>query len=201
MKTIGYLRVSTSKQDADSQRLAILDYANKNGLKIDEWIEVEVSSRKGFEARRINELCEKLNEGDTLILSELSRLARSMPQVISLVYGLIQSKRNIVAVKENLKLTDPLDMTGKVMIGLLSLFVELERDLISLRTKEGLASRKAAGVKLGKPKGLIQKSKLDVHLDEIKNLLHHRVPKTAISRLMKTSRSNLETYLTKRGIS
>jgi len=114
------------------------EYARKNGLKIDEFIEVEISSRKTSEARKIDVLLKKLNIGDLFLVSELSRLGRSVSQVIQIVDALIKEQVGFVAVKENIRLNGKHNIQSKTMVTLFGLFVEIERDLISERTKQGL---------------------------------------------------------------
>ena len=141
-----------------------------------------------------------LEDADTLIVTELSRLGRSTAEVIGLVNELIKKQVRVIAIKQNLDIKKH-DMTSKVMITLFSLFSELERDLISLRTKEALANKKARGIQLGKPKGTIQKSKFDNDLDKIKELLNLglSVRKIAIF-LGYTNHIGLNTYIKKRDI-
>ncbi len=146
---IAYIRVSTNNQDTQNQKLEIYEYARKHNLQIDQFIEVEASTRKSPKNRRIEELLAKVNNNDTLIITELSRLGRSTSEVIDLVNSLINIE----------------------VVTMFSLFSELERDLISSRTKEALASKKAQGMKLGKPKGTMQKSKFDKDIERIKELL------------------------------
>lgn len=169
-KTIAYIRTSTDKQDLNNQKLEIFEYAKKHKLSVDDFIQMSISSRKNSKERRIDELMEKLDGADTLIVTELSRLGRSTAEVIGLINELINKKVRVIVIKQNLDIRQH-DMTSKVMITLFSLFSELERDLISLRTKEALASKRAQGIKLGKPKGTIQASKFDKDVDKIKELL------------------------------
>lgn len=169
-KTIAYIRTSTDKQDLNNQKLEIFEYAKKHKLTVDDFIQMSISSRKNSKERRIDEMMEKLDGADTLIVTELSRLGRSTAEVIGLVNELINKKVRVIVIKQKLDICQH-DMTSKVMITLFSLFSELERDLISLRTKEALASKRAQGIKLGKPKGTIQASKFDKDADKIKELL------------------------------
>ena len=200
MKTIAYLRVSTDKQSLDSQRLSILDYAHKQGIKIDDFIKLQVSSQKSVGKRRISELLEQMNHGDMLIVSELSRLGRSLGQIIQIVDELIKRKNKFIAVKENIVLTGNgrQDMQTKVMIAMFGLFAEIERDLISERTKQGLAVAKAKGKLLGRPKGSLGKSKLDGREEEIKNLLLKTVSKSSIAKIMEISRTALYEFIKSR---
>lgn len=199
-RAIAYIRVSTDNQDVDKQRFEILDYAHKRRMRIDEFISIEISSRKTAKKRRIDELMYKLKEGDTLIISELSRLGRSTPEILSLVNALVERKVRLIAIKQQIDLRGSQDITSKVMITVFSLMAELERDLISSRTKEALAVIRRSGVKLGRPAGKIGASKLDGHEEEIKRLLAASVSKAAIARTLKTARFNLYYFMKSRGI-
>ena len=202
-KNLAYIRVSTDRQDVGNQRLEILEYARRHDLRIEDFIEVEISSRKSLKERRIIETLERLSAGDTLIVSELSRLGRSTSEVIELVNQLAQHHIGLMAIKQGLKIPangERLDMQAKMVVTMFSLFAELERDIISERTRQALAAKKAQGRQLGKPRGTIQHSKLDGHIDEIRRLLAHRVPMTAIARLLSTSRTNLAAYIRTRNL-
>ncbi len=201
-KVLGYLRTSTDKQEINNQRLEILEYARKEGLLVSDFIEVQISSRKSVKDRRIDELLGKLNFGDTVIATELSRIGRSTVEVITIINELIKNGIDIVIVKQGLKINagNKDDMTSKVMVTMLSLFAELERDLISHRTKEALRSKKAQGQVLGKPKGTIQKSVYDKHRDRIIELLSLglSVQKIAQKHLGLKYSSSLSGYVNKR---
>ena len=199
-KIIGYVRVSTARQDADNQRHEILEHVNKNHLHVDDFIEAEMSSRKDKKQRRITELMETLEPGDTLIVSELSRLGRSTSEVIDIVNELIAKEIEFIAIKQGLNIVGKHDMQSKVMVTMFSLFAELERDIISERTRSALAAKKAGGKKLGKPKGTLQESKLDPHQEQIKEFLKHGVAKSAIARMLGTSRTNLASYIQTRDL-
>jgi DNA invertase Pin-like site-specific DNA recombinase len=199
-KTIAYIRTSTDKQDLNNQKLEIFEYAKKNKIEIDDFIQMTISSRKNSKERRIDEMLSVLNDADTLIVTELSRLGRSTAEVIGLVNELIKKQVRIIVLKQNLDIKEH-DMTSKVMITLFSLFSELERDLISLRTKEALATKKAQGIKLGKPKGTIQKSKFDKDIGKIKELLGLGLSVRKIATFLGYSNHiGLNTYINKRGI-
>ncbi|CAB5110234.1 hypothetical protein D3OALGA1CA_1979 [Olavius algarvensis associated proteobacterium Delta 3] len=200
MKTIAYLRVSTDKQDLNNQKLEILEYGRKNGFNIDDFFEVEMSSRKTPKQRRINELTKRLCEGDTLIVSELSRLGRSVGQVVSFVDGLIKSKIRLISIKERLDLNGKHDLQSKTMLTMFTLFSEIERDLISERTKQGLAAARAKGKILGRPRGSIGKSKLDGKERVIAEDLKYGVSKAAIARKLGVSRTSLVNFIKTREI-
>jgi DNA invertase Pin-like site-specific DNA recombinase len=201
-KIVAYIRASTDKQDLTNQRHEILTYTNKNNLKVDEFIEIQISSRKTAKQRRISELLEKLNKADTVIVTELSRIGRSTSEIIEIIASLLKEKIQLILIKQNLVISyDKYDMTSKVMITFFSLFAELERDLISLRTKEALKAKKANGVKLGKPKGTIQKSKFDKDIDKVKELLSLGLSVRKIAKYLGYSNHlSLNSYLNKRNI-
>jgi DNA invertase Pin-like site-specific DNA recombinase len=199
-KIIAYLRASTSKQDLSHQKLELLEFARKKALSIDEFVEVTISSRKTSKQRRIDELLETLDDADTLMVTELSRLGRSTAEVISLVNALAQRGIRIIILKQNLDISQQ-DMNAKVNLTLFSLFAELERDLISLRTKEALASKKRQGQILGKPKGTIQKSKFDKDSEKIKELLGYGLSVRKIAKVLGyKNHIAINTYVTKRNL-
>jgi len=199
-KVVAYLRASTDKQDLNHQKLEVLEFARRQGLHIDEYVEITVSSRKTSQQRRIDELLRKLDETDTLIVTELSRLGRSTAEVIALVNALIERNIRVIALKQNLAI-DRQDMNSKIIITLFSLFAELERDLISLRTREALAAKRAQGQRLGKPKGTIQKSKFDKDVARIKELLGYGLSVRKIAKVLGcSSHIALNTYINKRGL-
>jgi DNA invertase Pin-like site-specific DNA recombinase len=199
-KTIAYIRTSTDKQDLNNQKLEIFEFAKKNKLEVDDFIEMTISSRKTSKERRIDEMLSVLNDADTLIVTELSRLGRSTAEVIGLVNELIKKQVRVIAIKQNLDMKQH-DMTSKVMITLFSLFSELERDLISLRTKEALANKRAQGIQLGKPKGTVQKSKFDKDIIKIKELLALGLSVRKIANFFGYSNHiGLNTYISKRNL-
>lgn len=199
-KIIAYLRASTDKQDLNHQKLEILEFARKKEIRIDEFVEITISSRKTSKQRRIDELVGMLTETDTLVVTELSRLGRSTVEVISLINALVQRNVRVITIKQNLDISSH-DMNSKIIITLFSLFGELERDLISLRTKEALAAKKASGLQLGKPKGTLQKSKFDSNLDRIKELLGYGLSVRKIAKVLGySSHIALNTYINKRSL-
>ncbi len=199
-QNIAYIRTSTSKQDTDNQKLQIFEYAHQQNIHIDEILFIQISSGKSLIQRRINELMEKLDAGDTLIVTEISRLGRSTSEVIQLINTLLNSQIRIIALKQGIDIRQN-DMSSKIIITLFSLLAELERDLISLRTKEALAVKKRNGVVLGKPKGTIQKSKFDKDITRIKELLSLGVSIRRISTILGYSNAvGLTKYIKSRNI-
>lgn len=183
-KYLAYLRTSTDKQDLNNQKMEVLEYANRQDIKIDDFIAISMSSRRAQRARRIDELLEKLNPDDTLLVTELSRLGRSTGEVIDLIDHLLQADIRIVVLKQNLLLNkEQDDIQSLTMITLLSLFAQMERMMISRRTKEALAAKKARGIQLGKPKGTIQTSVYDKDVEKIRDLIKMGVSMRKISKL------------------
>ena len=195
MKTIAYLRVSTTTQDCDNQRLAILDYAQRQRLTIDQFISVDASSTKSLTQRGIPKLLEPLEEKDLLLVSELSRLGRSVGQIVTLVDQLIGKRVRLVAIKEGISLCGTTDIKTKAMVTLFSLFAEIERDLISQRTKEGLAKARAYGKQLGRPKGRLGKSRLSGKEEDIRLLLKKGVSKASVARIMDVSETAVHHFI------
>jgi len=199
-KTLAYLRASTDQQETNNQKLEILEFARKKEITIDDYIELTISSRKSQKQRRIEELISRLKPSDTLIVTELSRLGRSTAEVISLINALVENNVRVMILKQNMDINQH-DMNSKIIITLFSLFGELERDLVSARTKEALAAKKAQGQVLGKPKGTIQKSKFDPHVEKIKELLEMGLSVRKIAKVLGYSNHiALNTYINKRHI-
>ncbi|ACM18958.1 resolvase-like serine recombinase [Geotalea daltonii FRC-32] len=194
-QTFAYLRVSTSHQDVKNQRFEILDYSQRNGLRVDHFIEVEMSSRKGSGERMIDHLLQRLNPGDSVIVSELSRIGRSTVEVLNIVKQLTEMGVALIAIKQNMTVSGNGNVQSKVMVTLFSLFAELERDLISERTKRALEAKKAAGVKIGRPKGRTSASKLDGVEEQIRELLRKKVSMASISKIFEVSRGTVYNFI------
>ena len=167
-KIYAYLRVSTDKQDLENQKFAILQYTNDKKLGNVEFIEEAVSGRISWKNRKLKDLIDNLQSGDNLIVAELSRLGRSMLEIMKLLSILLRKGVNVYVVKGNYELKD--DIQSNVFTFAFSLASEIERELISQRTKEALAKRKTEGKKLGRPKGSYS-SKLDEKREYIEELL------------------------------
>jgi len=173
-KIIGYIRISTDRQDLDKQRHLLLEHARRQHLFIDEFVEIEMSSRKSNAARRIDELIAKLDTGDLLLVAELSRLGREMLQVLNIINALSEKGVEITFIRQP-ELSTSGDY-GKLLLAIYSYFAEAERTFISLRVKQGLAAARAKGVKLGRPKGSRNRERiLDAHRDEILKCLRRGV--------------------------
>ena len=153
VKTVAYLRVSTAQQDVRSQRLAILEYTRIQDFPIDNFIEATASGQASEKRRRLDELMSVLQRGDRLVVSELSRLGRSLGQIVAILDALAKAGVAFVAIKENIRVEGKHDIQTMVMTTLFALFAEVERDLISERTREGLAEARSSGTKLGVQEG------------------------------------------------
>lgn len=170
MKAIGYTRVSSDKQDLQKQEHLLLKYAQQHDLRIQDFIEVEISSRRDTKERRIDELLDRLDEGDVLLVAELSRFGRNMFEVIDIINQLGENGVEVIFVRQpELSTAGP---HRKLLLAIYSYFAEAEREFISVRTKQGLAAAKASGKKLGRPKGSRDKERvLDPHREQIKEYL------------------------------
>ncbi|KJS29357.1 MAG: resolvase [Desulfatitalea sp. BRH_c12] len=194
-KIVGYIRVSTDKQTVENQEHAILKYCSREKLHVGDWYKLEMSSRRTTKQRRIEELLETLKSGDTLIVSELSRLARSVGQIAIIVDALRENGVRFISLKEGIQINGKKDIQTKVMITMFSLFAEIERDLISERTKEGLERARAQGKLLGRPKGRLGFSKLDGKESQIKELMDKGVTRANIARIVGVSWPTLQNFL------
>ena len=192
----GYTRVSTEKQDYERQKLEILEYANLQGWKIDRFLQSKASSRKGEKERGVDVLKEAAERGDVevIVFSELSRLGRSVGELCRLINHLVdECGVALHFLKERLELQKgKRDIASKVMLTQFSLLAEIERDLISERTKSALAARKAQGVKLGRPAG---HSKLDQHTEQIREWVELGVTNKSIARNLNCAANTLSIWL------
>lgn len=193
MTTYGYLRVSTLEQNTEKNKLEILQFANNNRLGNVEFIEEQISGRANYKNRQLGLLLNHMGQGDILIVPELSRIARSITQIFEVIEIAKQKSITLYSLKENFNSSDK-SITSTVATTIFALVAQIERDLISMRTKEALQAKKQSGVKLGRPHGK-GKSKLDEHKDDILKLVALNVPKTVIAKQYKTSTVNLHGFL------
>ena len=190
----GYIRVSTDKQTVENQRFEINRFIKKNGLHVDSWIEETISGAVSPDKRNLGKLIEKTKKGDLIICSELSRLGRNMFMIMSILNILMERGVIIYTVKEKYKLGE--DLTSKVLAFAFSISAEIERSLISQRTKEALQRKKAEGVKLGRPKGKRNaKHKLSGCENKIRRMLNEGYPKNLISKQLNVSPSTLYLFM------
>src|SRR5574341_741368 len=193
-RTIAYLRVSTADQDIEKNKFDILKLANEKGLGQVQWVEETVSGRVSWRKRQIGPILDSLQAGDHLIVSELSRLGRSMLECMEILSIASQKGIQIYAVKGNWRLDNSIQ--SKIIAMAFSMAAEIERDLISQRTREALAARRQAGMKLGRPKG-VGRSKLDQYRLEIEALLANGSTQKFIALRYGTTDANLSRWMKK----
>ncbi len=155
---VGYLRVSTGKQHLINQKEEILRYAESKQIKVDQWVTEIVSGKKNEKERKLGSLLRKLKAGDTLIVTEISRLSRTMTDIMAIMGKCLRKNIRLYTTKEGYTFDDSIN--SKVLCFAFGLVAEIERNLISMRTKEALAMRKANGVVLGRRKGSLTKMKI-----------------------------------------
>ena len=192
----GYLRVSTDKQTLENQQFEIINFCNKEGVKIDKWVTETISGTKDFEKRKLGKVLKKLKSGDILICSEISRLGRNLLQIMTILNICMRKDTQVWTIKDNFRLGA--DIQSKVLAFAFSLSAEIERNLISQRTKEALARIKASGRKLGREVGSRNKKHiLDGKEGDVIKLLNKGVSKAQIARLLNVSVFTIYTFLKK----
>lgn len=196
-QTVAYLRVSTTDQDVAKNKADILHLVNEKDLGRVAWVEEYVSGHVSWRKRKLAQILDDLKSGDNLIVSELSRLGRSMLECMEILSIATQKEVNIYAVKGNWQLDQSLQ--SKIVAMAFSMAAEIERDLISERTKEGLLARKQAGVRLGRPRG-VGKSKLDPYRPEIEALLDNGSTQKFIAQRFNTTEANLSRWMKKHSL-
>lgn len=197
-RCIAYLRMSTNGQDIEKDKGAILKLANEKDLGRVEWVEdAGVSGRISWRQRKIAGILDDLKAGDALIVSELSRLGRSLLDILEILKIASEKQIRVYAVKNNWQLDGSLQ--SKILSAVLGLAAEIEAALISERTKAGLAAARAKGKMLGRPRGP-GKSKLDQFRPEIEALLKNGSSKSFVARRYQSSVANLHGWLKMRGI-
>ena len=195
----GYIRVSTNKQDVDNQKFEITKYAESHGFVVDEWIEETISGTKDPNKRKLGKILQEVGSGDIIICAEISRLGRSLFMVMDILNLCMTKEVNVWTIKENYKLGT--DISSAILAFAFSLSAQIERDLISARTKEALAKKKAEGVKLGHPKGAFSKiTKLTGCENTIQILLDRGNSYAAIARSLDVDRSTLSRFCKSRDI-
>lgn len=194
-RVIAYVRVSTNKQDLKNQRFEIERYCSLNNITVDEWDSDIASGTVKVKDRRAGALLDKLQSGDTLIVSEVSRISRSIRTIFDVVQDLIERGVAVISVKEGVKFGS--DLTSTVMLAGLGLAAEIERKMISARTREALARKKSEGMKLGRPLGTHRPEHRKLHGkdEEILRYMRRRVSKAAIARLLDVNVGTLRTYI------
>lgn len=195
----GYCRVSTNHQTEENQHFAIQNFANKNNIHIDCWIEEKISSSKKLEKRKLGSLLKQIQKGDILITTEISRLGRSLLEVMKILQMCLEKDCQVWTLKENFRLGS--DIQSKVLAFAFGLSAELSKSLLQERVKESLARLRANGKKLGRPEGAQSKIlKLDKNQEKLKNMLKKGISKTKIAKQLNIDRSTLYYWLKKNNI-
>lgn len=193
----GYIRVSSDKQTVENQRFEINNFARAHNLDIGGWIEETISGVKNYDKRELGKLLKKVKKDDLIICAELSRLGRNLFMIMEILNLCMSRECKVWTIKDNYRLGE--DIQSKVLAFAFGLSAEIERNLISQRTKEALARKRAEGVVLGRPKG--RKSshvKLSGHEETIKTLVQRKVPKTKIAQIFGVNRMTVDSFIRKR---
>jgi len=195
----GYCRVSTAHQHEENQHFVIEQFAKNNNLSIDVWIEEKISSSKKLQDRKLGALLKKLQSGDILITTEISRLGRSLLEVMNILQTCLERDCQIWTLKENFRLGT--DIQSKVLAFAFGLSAELSKSLLQERVRESLARLKANGKKLGRPIGAQSKQlKLSKNKKRINTLITQGVSKNQIARIMRVNKSTLYNFLNNTGL-
>src|SRR5690554_1470091 len=190
----GYIRVSTDRQTVENQRFEINQFSEKNLFVVDKWIEETISGTKNLEDRKLGKLLKRMKKDDILICSELSRLGRNLLMIMGILNECMNRDIQVWTIKDNYRLGS--DINSKVLAFAFGLSAEIERNLISQRTKEALARKRAEGVILGRPKGSkSSKTKLTGQEKRIKELLEKKVSYSAIGRILGVHRLTVSSFV------
>ena len=190
----GYIRVSTDKQTVENQRYEINQFCGKSGIVVDKWFGETISGSKKLEERQLGKLLKKMKKEDVLVCSELSRLGRNLLMIMGILNECMNRDIEVWTIKDNYRLGS--DISSKVLAFAFGLSAEIERNLISQRTKEALARKKAEGVILGRPKGSRSaKTKLTGQEKKIRELLDRKVSYSAIGRILGVHRLTVSNFV------
>ena len=196
--TYGYIRVSTDKQTVENQKFEITNFCKREKLQVDGWIEETISGSKNYDKRKLGELLKIIKKEDLIICAELSRLGRNLFMIMEILNICMKKECRVWTIKDNYRLGD--DIQSKVLAFAFGLSAEIERNLISQRTKEALKLKRAEGVVLGRPKGRKtnpQKHKLYAMKEIIDELLIIGVSQRCIAKNLHVDRNTLARFLGK----
>ena len=190
---IAYLRISTGKQNLANQKEEIRRFAEHRNLVIHQWVTEVVSGRKNEKERKLGALLKKLKQGDTLIVTELSRLSRTLTDIMTIMGQCLEKKIILYSTKDNYAFDNSIN--SKVLCFAFGLVAEIERNLISMRTKEALALKRAEGIKLGRRKGYTPKLNILIeNRHQIIRMLHQGESIARICRTHKVSRDTFNEF-------
>lgn len=190
----GYIRVSSDKQTVENQRFEINNFCNREGLIIDGWIEETISGTKAYNKRQLGILLKRIKKDDLIICAELSRLGRNLFMIMEILNICMSKECKVWTIKDNYRLGE--DIQSKVLAFAFGLSAEIERNLISQRTKEALARKKAEGITLGRPKGRKStKYKLTGKETLIIELINSGISKRKIAQICKVDRNTLTRFI------
>lgn len=193
----GYIRVSTDKQTVENQRFTINRFCDEQNIHIDCWIEETISGTKTYDKRALGDLLKNIKKGDLVICAELSRLGRNLFMIMEILNICMRKECKVWTIKDNFRLGD--DIQSKVLAFAFGLSAEIERNLISQRTKEALAKKRSEGIVLGRPKGSKSKCvKLSGHEEVIRALREKNVSKCEIARIFGVHRTTVDTFIKNR---
>ncbi len=194
--TYGYIRVSTDKQTVENQRFEINEFCKKENLTVDGWIEETISGTKNYDKRKLGTLLNQVQKDDLIICAELSRLGRNLFMIMEILNICMNKDCKVWTIKDNYRLGD--DIQSKVLAFAFGLSAEIERNLISQRTKEALKAKRAEGVVLGRKKGT-RNVKLNKICAEnhnfIKNKVKNEISVPKIAKMIGVSKGTLYRYL------
>lgn len=196
----GYIRVSTDKQTVENQRYEINNFCERQEILVNKWIEETISGAKNVDDRKLGKLLKKMKKGDILICSELSRLGRNLLMIMGVLNECMNRDIQVWTIKDNYRLGS--DINSKVLAFAFGLSAEIERNLISQRTKEALARKRAEGVILGRPVGSkSSKTKLTGQEKKIQELLDKKVSYSAIGRILGVHRLTVSSFVKRENFS
>lgn len=198
MSVIGYIRVSSAKQTCEHQHFEIEQFAHLNNIVVDKWVEETISSRKPLNKRKLGQLLNELQSGDILIAAEISRLGRSLLEVMRILETCLNKNCQVWTIKEHYRLGN--DIQSKVMAFAFGLSAEIERNLISQRTKASLDNIRASGKKLGRPlSAQSKKLKLSRNAKKIKKLLDLGITRYRIAKMMNVRQTTVDRFIKRMG--
>ena len=194
MTVYAYIRVSTQMQTRESQEFEIRNWCGARGMQIDKWVTESVSGTVDWEKRSLGRAVRRMKSGDEIICSELSRLGRNLLMIMSILNFCSRRGIRIHSIKDNFELSDSIN--SKIIAFAFGLAAEIERNLISQRTREALAAKKSAGIRLGRPCGMTPKvSRVMAELDEVRSQLGSGIPKSVIAKRYGVHRNTLNRCL------